>query len=89
MSKADLEALAQLIADTAEPVIRRLFETRETFYYLSLLTTGEGHVPTLSAWSFEALGREVQKYPNDDTARQDLKWSHADSPYYAFLHARF
>ncbi|WP_231638603.1 DUF4303 domain-containing protein [Paenibacillus sp. JCM 10914] len=38
---------------------RTLFENGERYYYCTLFTTGEGHAPSISAWSWEALEREA------------------------------
>lgn len=61
---------------------QKLFNNGEHFYYCVLLTTGEGLAPIISAWSWEALDRVSQKYSK--AYAQDVKWSYADSPYYAF-----
>ena len=53
-------------------------ETGEKFYYFSLITTGEGLSPYISAWSLEALER-VPEFERDV-----VKWSYADSPYCNF-----
>lgn len=55
------------------------------FYYFSLITTGEGHPPFISAWSTEALD-EVAENEQD---KQELKWSYADSPYCCFGEREF
>ncbi|MDJ0909390.1 MAG: DUF4303 domain-containing protein [Woeseiaceae bacterium] len=63
---------------------RGLLDARpESFYYITLATTGEAHPPVLSAWSREAL----KAAPKAD--RPLLKWSYADSPYYDFGEAYF
>ena len=42
----------------------------------------EGYAPILSAWSYEALDREIPKHPKEEIWL--YKWNFADSPYYAF-----
>lgn len=74
------DELVDAIADAARAAISDLFQAHsgETFYYCSLITTGEGHPPELSAWSREAL---AQAALNEPDAEAELKWSYADSPY--------
>ena len=68
--------LAEAIAGATRSAVARLFrEHPGSYYYVSLITTGEGHAPRLAAWSKEALAEA-----GDET----LKWSYADSPYYCF-----
>jgi hypothetical protein len=63
--------------------LEKLFsEHSETFYYVSLITTGEAHAPFLSAWSREALAAEAKN--QGLTSEELLKWSYADSPYSIF-----
>nr|WP_314485558.1 DUF4303 domain-containing protein [uncultured Kingella sp.] len=52
-----LDALTTEIAQALRQSAEQLFATQEHFYYLALCTTGEAHVPYLSAWSHEALQR--------------------------------
>jgi hypothetical protein len=59
------------------------------FYYCSLITSGEGLAPVLTAWSKEALQAAVKKAGNDPSARDELKWSYADSPFYGFGEKHF
>ncbi|MGP0576224.1 DUF4303 domain-containing protein [Paenibacillus peoriae] len=56
-----IEALAAEIADVARTSFRTLFENGERYYYCTLFTTGEGHAPSISAWSWEALERETAR----------------------------
>jgi|BioPla2DNA2_1021312.scaffolds.fasta_scaffold20752_4 hypothetical protein len=57
---------------------------QENFYYCSLITDGGAHSPILSAWSYEALERESSKEKDPEEAKYYLKWSYADSPYFAY-----
>lgn len=57
---------------------------QENFYYCSLITDGGAHTPILSAWSYEALERESLKEKDPKEAKYYLKWSYADSPYFAY-----
>lgn len=80
--KVDVQ-LVKLIEDAARKAIKLLFSQRkENFYYCSLITDGEGHCPLISAWSEEALQQMLQK--EHKISKEELKWSYADSPYYAF-----
>ena len=73
------ERLKRAIAVALRAAAERLFrETGESFYYFSLITTGEAHAPVLSAWSREKLAA----VPEAD--RSLVKWSYADSPYFDF-----
>ena len=77
--------LVEIIQNATEEAVSRLFqEHREKFYYCTLITTGEALCPVLSAWSQEALEREVQGEPNREELLDYLKWSYADSPYFAY-----
>ena len=78
----ETEILTAAITKAARSAFQKLFNNGEHFYYCVLLTTGEGLAPIISAWSWEALDRVSQKYSK--TYAQDVKWSYADSPYYAF-----
>lgn len=74
--------LANEIENAARKAIDSLFsEHPEKFYYISLITDGEGHCPFLSAWSEEALEAVLLEEENPEEARLELKWSYADSPY--------
>lgn len=80
--KVDIQ-LVKLIEDAARNAIKSLFnQHNENFYYCSLITDGEGHCPLISAWSEEALQQMIQK--DSRVSKEELKWSYADSPYYAF-----
>lgn len=78
----EIEILIAAITKAARMAFQKLFSNGEHFYYCALLTTGEGFAPIISAWSWEALARVTQL--NSETYAQSIKWSYADSPYYAF-----
>ena len=63
-------AVADLLRDHAD----------HHFYYVTLVTTAEGHAPTFSAWSHEALA---------DAPDPVVKWSYADSPFHLYSEERF
>lgn len=84
----EVEALAILIANAARKSFTELFNNKESFYYCSLITTGEALAPIVSAWSREALAKEVAKLDNSDDG-QYIKWSYADSPYFNFAYEDF
>lgn len=75
--------LVTAIADATRNAVRKLFgeNPNETFYYCSLVTTGEGHTPCFTAWSREKLEEAVRAEGGDEGLRAELKWSYADSPY--------
>ncbi|MDQ0048460.1 hypothetical protein J2T18_002760 [Paenibacillus polymyxa] len=84
-----IEALAAEIADVARASFRTLFENGERYYYCTLFTSGEGHAPSISAWSWEALEREAARQGEGSdtpgsTIAELIKWSYADSPYCCF-----
>ncbi|MHA3915563.1 DUF4303 domain-containing protein [Halovulum sp. GXIMD14793] len=57
-SEVTFIALSKSIADASRAAFGRLLGThRETFYYFTLVTSGEALVPCPSAWSEEALDR--------------------------------
>ena len=84
-------ALADAITNAARNAVAELFRERpnDTFYYISLITTGEGHSPCLTAWSWEKLAETVQAEGGNDQLTADLKWSYADSPFYCFGESYF
>ncbi|GGG69729.1 DUF4303 domain-containing protein [Paenibacillus radicis (ex Gao et al. 2016)] len=90
----ELEALAAEIAGAARTSFRTLFENGERYYYCTLFTTGEGHAPGISAWSWEALEREAARQEDESgtpesTIAELIKWSYADSPYCCFADEEF
>ncbi|ROJ30453.1 DUF4303 domain-containing protein [Morganella morganii] len=58
-----------------------LFKKQEFFYYCSLITTGNALPPVIVAWSYEALERYMKNNHFDDSEKEFIKWSYADSPY--------
>lgn len=59
-------------------------EHEEFFYYCTLVTTGEGNCPYISAWSWQALKNFKDQEHIPDGEIIDYKWSYADSPYCAY-----
>lgn len=85
----EIEALAAEIADTARKTFLSLFKNGERYYYCTLYTTEEGHAPSISAWSREALEVEAARQGDasdkpGSTIAELIKWSYADSPYCCF-----
>ena len=79
------EMLVQIIQDATEKALNKLFrEHKENFYYCSLITTGEGLCPVISAWSNEALERVANEGDDAEEAKFYLKWSYAETPYFAY-----
>ncbi len=85
------EFLVNIIEDATRKAFEKLFKDYdENFYYCSLLTTGEGLCPVISAFSEEALDREVLNIiktnieKDIEEEKKYLRWSYADSPYYAY-----
>ncbi len=85
------EELATSIADAARRAISELFRENagDTFYYCSLITTGEGHTPHLTAWSKEKLEETVKAEGGGEDLAAQLKWSYADSPFHCFGESHF
>jgi hypothetical protein len=82
--KVDQE-MVKAIEDAVRKACTSLFSKyKENFYYLSLITDGGTHCPILSAWSDEALERESLKEKDPTNAKYYLKWSYADSPFFAY-----
>jgi len=77
----ELSVMTDVITEATRKSLLQLFENGEKFYYCSLITVGEGLVPTISAWSWEALKKECKK---QNVPEDWLKWSYADSPYLDF-----
>ena len=79
MSNIDTYSLKHAISDAVQRAVERLIrETGESFYYFTLITTGEAHAPIVSAWSREKLALIPE------AERQMVKWSYADSPYFDY-----
>lgn len=79
------EFLVEIIQAATYKAIKKLFqEHKENFYYCSLITTGEGLCPIISAWSEEALERTAKAEQDVEKAKYYLKWSYAETPYYAY-----
>ncbi len=76
-----VDILAEEIANAARKTFSDLFKNGERYYYCALVTTWEGHAPFVSAWSWEALHRELEGYDNPQEQASFIKWSYADSPY--------
>lgn len=83
MDKITIDMLASEIAEATRKAFTKLFENGEKYYFCVLVTTGEACSPFISAWSLEALDREINKLPDMDNYK-DIKWSYADSPYICF-----
>lgn len=79
------EQLVEVIQRATKAALEKLFnEQKETFYYCSLITTGEGLCPIISAWSKEALEEMTKDEQDVEEAKYYLKWSYAESPYFAY-----
>ncbi len=79
------EQLVELIQKATKAALEKIFkEHKEKFYYCSLITTGEGLCPIISAWSKEALEEMTRDEDNVEEAKYYLKWSYAESPYFAY-----
>lgn len=86
------EELVKVIETATRKALRNLFNYhKERFYYCSLITTGEGLCPVISAWSEEALEHAAGECSDEDKeeARYYLKWSSEESPYYAYGEEHF
>jgi hypothetical protein len=81
------EHLVQELAEATKKSFLKLFENGERYYYCALITSGEAFCPAPAAWSWEALEREAYNYPQYgefEEAKDSLKWSYAESPYFCF-----
>lgn len=79
------EVLVRAIQEAAQKALNQLFvNNNEKFYYCSLITTGEGLCPIISAWSEEALEKVANESDNVEEAKYYLKWSYDESPYFAY-----
>lgn len=90
----EIMPLANKIACAARKTFLKLFKNGERYYYCTLYTTGEGHTPSISAWSRVALEREATNQAIDSNISQPemaalIKWSYADSPYCDFGEENF
>ena len=79
------EILVMIIQEATQKALDQLFyKNNERFYYCSLITTGEGLCPIISAWSEEALEKIANESDNVEEAKYYLKWSYDESPYFAY-----
>ena len=79
------ENLVEIMQIATERAISKLFkEHDENFYYCSLITTGEGLCPIISAWSVETLDKVASENDDVEEAKYYLKWSYAETPYFAY-----
>lgn len=80
MNNSEFDILVNEINIAVTYSVKELFNnhTNEDFYYISLITSGEAHLPILSAWSYQKL-HKLSNY--DDQEAHFIKWSYADSPY--------
>lgn len=80
------QELAHALADAARIAVSELFREypAHRFYYCSLITTGEGHTPFLTAWSKEKLEEAVFDKGGDSELARELIWSYVDSPFFCF-----
>ncbi|MDO7906240.1 DUF4303 domain-containing protein [Paenibacillus sp. JX-17] len=83
--RQEIEALAREFAGAARTPLRTLFANGERYYYCTLFTTGEGHAPSISAWSWEALDREAAQQADESGTSKSviaelIKWSYAIHP---------
>jgi len=77
--KANDPKLLKLLTGAVRCAAMKLFqETHESFYYFSLITTGEALSPIVSAWSWEKFAMVPQQN------KEYFKWSYADSPYFNY-----
>jgi len=86
--KAEFEELVTEIQKIAKKAFLDLFANGETYYYCTLITTGEAHFPHVTAWSLEALAEVMEEdYPDDDVL--EIKWLYAESPYMAWKYEEY
>ncbi len=83
----DLES--EIVEATRKAVSELFSQHPGLFYYCALITSGEAHSPYLVAWSEEALAEAITAEENPNEAREELKWSYADSPYCFFGEEHF
>lgn len=86
MSNLEFDEIVNELERAVTFSVNELFENHqnEDFYYISLITSGEGFAPILTAWSYQELSRVANKGEEDD-----LKWSYADSPYTMYRNPYF
>ncbi len=79
-----LDVIEELVVELENAVTSVIQDLKknydEEFYYFSLILSDATTCPYLVAWSNEALERAV----DDEEEKSMLKWSYADSPYYAY-----
>lgn len=77
--------LTQEISKAVKTILMDLYQNKEHYYYITLVSDGGANTPCISAWSYEALNRSS----NDEEEREDIKWSYADSPYCCWKQEEF
>lgn len=89
----DLARLTNVIADATRRALQELFTTypKHRFHYITLSTAGGMVRPVLSACSAESLAQQLEEQGLEPDAEDalSLKWSYADSPFYAFGDTHF
>jgi hypothetical protein len=80
------DEMIDAITIAARSAVSELFRNYpdHRFYYCSLITSGAGHAPALSAWSRESLVRRAYELALEPEELVSLKWSHADSPFVCY-----
>ncbi len=83
-----LEVIEELVVELENAVTSVIQDLKknydEEFYYFSLILSDATTCPYLVAWSKEALERAVDGEEDSEEEKSMLKWSYADSPYYAY-----
>lgn len=77
-----LEQATYLAAKTAFLELFQKYPGR--FYYCSMFTDGLANGPAITAWSYEALDELASQRADDSSAKDWLKWSYGESPFFCY-----
>jgi len=83
MNNADFISLVEAIYIASKNAFSELFKNNEHYYFCSLVTTEDGMIPAVSAWSHEALSK-CTSLIDENSNIENIKWSSEDSPYYCY-----
>lgn len=69
----------------AKTAFQELFQVYPgTYYYCSMFTDGLANGPAITAWSYEALEKCASEQNDPVQAKEWLKWSYGDSPFFCY-----
>lgn len=77
--------LTQEICKAVKTILMDLYQNKEHYYYITLVSDGGANTPCISAWSYESLNRSS----SNEEEREEIKWSYAGAPYCCWKQEEF